>query len=250
MKGKPLFKDNVYFILDASQLANNVAQAARAMGNFGFSRLRLVNPMNLPSAERMARGGAGVVRSAEVFTDLQEALADLRWVVGTTGKDGIGQEELVRPEAAVAELVPLAQAGDKVGIVFGCEHHGLTNNQLRTLDRLAHVPTQPDCASINLAQSVTLFAWEAEKLNIGAPQPLKLGVPTHQKKQQLFVKLDRAFSVMEGLPAGRRAVLSDGLRMYFNRAPMTDKDLGFWLRSMNLLQKQLDELQASRKGKA
>jgi len=38
--------------------------------------------------------------------------------------------------------------------------------------------------------------------------------------------------------------------MYFNRAPMTDKDLGFWLRSMNLLQKQLDELQASRKGKA
>jgi tRNA/rRNA methyltransferase len=244
-----LFKDNVYFILDASQLANNIAQAGRAMGNFGFSKLRLVNPMNLPSAERMARGGAEVVRSAELFTGLQDALADLKWVVGTTGKDGIGNEELVRPEAAMAELQPLAQAGDKVGIVFGCEHHGLTNGQLRTLDRLAHVPTQPDCASINLAQSVTLFAWELEKINIGAAQPLKLGIPTHQKKQQLFVKLDKAFMTMEGLPQGRRAVLSDGLRMYFNRAPMTDKDLGFWLRSMNLLQKQLDELALARKGK-
>jgi tRNA/rRNA methyltransferase len=244
-----LFKDNVYFILDASQLANNVAQAGRAMGNFGFSRLRLVNPMNLPSAERMARGGAEVVRSAEVFTDLQEALADLNWVVGTTGKDGIGQEELVRPEDAMAELAGLAQAGQKVGIVFGCEHHGLTNSQLRTLDRLAHVPTQPDCASINLAQSVTLFAWELEKTNIGAPHPPGfLDPPTHQKKQQLFVKLDRAFKDMDGLPDGRKAVLSDGIRMYFNRAPMTDKDLGFWLRSMNLLQKQLTELVAMRKG--
>jgi tRNA/rRNA methyltransferase len=244
-----LFKDNVYFILDASQLANNVAQAGRAMGNFGFSRLRLVNPMNLPSAERMARGGAEVVRRAEVFTDLQEALADLHWVVGTTGKDGIGQEELVRPETAMAELAGLAQAGRKVGIVFGCEHHGLTNVQLRTLDRLAHVPTQPDCASINLAQSVTLFAWELDKVNLGPPTaPEFLDPPTHQKKQQLFVKLDRAFQDMDGLPAGRKAVLSDGIRMYFNRAPMSDKDLGFWLRSMNLLQKQLTELAAMRRG--
>lgn len=48
-------KANIVFVLDRSQLANNVAQAARAMANFGFSELRLVAPLNLPSAERMAR---------------------------------------------------------------------------------------------------------------------------------------------------------------------------------------------------
>lgn len=234
-------RENIYFILDGSQLASNVAQAGRAMGNFGFKNLRLVNPLNLPSAERMARGGAEVVKGAEIFTDLQTALADLHWVVGTTGKDGIGNEELVRPETAMAELAGLSAQG-KVGIVFGCEHHGLTNDQLRTMDRLAHVPTEPECASINLAQSVTLFAWELDKLVLGPPQPLPLGIPTHQKKQQLFVKINRIFHSLEGLPEGRKNVLADGIRMYFNRTPMTNKDLGFWLRALNLLQKTADKV--------
>ena len=234
-------KSNVYFILDGSQLASNVAQASRAIANFGFAKIRLVNPLNLPSAERMARGGAEVVRAAEIFTDLDAALADLKWVVGTTGKDGIGNEELVRPETAVAELAGLSSK-DKVGIVFGCEHHGLTNVQLRSMDRLAHVPTQPDCASINLAQSVTLFAWELDKVNIGAPIPLDLGLPTHEKKQQLFVKLDRLMSTVGVLDSGRKRTLSDGIRMYFNRGNLTNKDLGFLLRAFNLFQKHLEEV--------
>lgn len=234
-------RDNIYFVLDGSQLASNVAQAGRAMGNFGFSHLRLVNPLNLPSAERMARGGAGVVRGAEIHSTLADALKDLHWVVGTTGKDGLGNEDMVRPETAMAELAGLSDQG-KVGIVFGCEHHGLTHMQLKTLDRLAHVPTRPECSSINLAQSVTLFAWELDKVNIGPPQPLPLGIPTHQKKQQLFVKLNNIFKAMDGLPEGRKTVLSDGIRMYFNRTPMTNKDLGFWLRALNLLQKTADKV--------
>ena len=229
----------MYFILDGAQLASNVAQAARALGNFGFKNLRLVNPLNLPSAERMARGGSGVVRGAELFTDLDSAVADLDWVVGTTGKDGIGQEELERPETAMAELAGLSGQG-KVGLVFGCERHGLTNLQLKTLDRLAHVPTQPDCASINLAQSVAVFAWELEKLSIGQAETLDLGLPTHQKKAQLFVKVNRIFDLLGGLPKGRKSVLADGIRQYFNRKPMTNKDLGFWLRSLNLLTKTID----------
>lgn len=229
-------RENIHFILDGSQLASNVAQAARALGNFGFRHLRLVNPLNLPSAERMARGGAEVVKAAEIHTSLDAALADLHWVVGTTGKDGIGNEELVRPETAMAELAGLSEQG-RVGVVFGCEHHGLTHAQLRRMDRLAHVPTRPECASINLAQSVTLFAWELDKIALGPPLPLPLGVPTHQKKRQLFLKLDAILKDLQGLPEGRKAVLADGLRQYFNRQPMTNKDLGFWLRALNLLQK-------------
>jgi tRNA/rRNA methyltransferase len=236
-------KANIYFILDGSQLASNVAQAGRAMGNFGFHNLRLVNPLNLPSAERMARGGAEVVRTAGIYTDLQEALADLQWVIGTTGKDGIGNEELVRPETAMAELATLSLQG-KVGIVFGCEHHGLTNAQLRSMDRLAHVPTQPDCASINLAQSVTLFAWELEKAHVGSPQPLALGLPSHEKKQQLFIKLDRLMSTVGVLDSGRKRTLSDGIRMFFNRQNLNGKDLGFLLRTFNLFQKHLDDVNA------
>jgi tRNA C32,U32 (ribose-2'-O)-methylase TrmJ len=97
-----------------------------------------------------------------------------------------------------------------------------------------------DCASINLAQSVALFAWELEKVHVGPPEDLHGRLPTHQKKFQLFVKVNRIFNLLGGLPEGRKSVLADGIRQYFNRKPMTDKDLGFWLRSLNLLQKTLD----------
>ena len=232
-------KANVYFIMDGAQLASNIAQTARALGNFGFTRLRLVNPLNLPSAERMARGGAEVVRSAEIFTSFDEAMADLVWVVGTTGKDGIGKAELVRPEDGMCELAGLSDQG-KVGVVFGCEHHGLTHGQLRKLDRLAHIPTQPDCASVNLAQSVAVFAWELEKANIGLPHVTDYGLPTHQKRLQLFVKMQRLLMSVGILPQGRKHILAEGLKNFFNRQPLNNKDLGFLLRAFNLFQKHLD----------
>ncbi len=231
-------KDNIIFILDASQMANNVAQAARAMANFGFHRLRLVNPLNLPSAERMARGGAEVVRNASVYAGLDEALADLSWVMGTTGKEDIGNEELVRPEEGAAELAGISHHS-KVGIVFGCENHGLTNSQLKTMDRLAHIPTQEDCASVNLAQSVALFSWELDKLRLGPPRPLDFGLPSQGKRQQLFGKLDSILSLINVRPEGRRLALADGLRQFINRNAHNNKDVSMLLRAMNLLQKDL-----------
>ncbi len=218
-------------------MANNVAQAARAMANFGFRNLRLVNPLNLPSAERMARGGADVVREARQFESLDLALEGLRWVLGTTGKQVVGsREELVRPETALAELAGLSDAGP-VGIVFGCENHGLTTEQLKKMDRLAHIPTDDACASVNLAQSVAIFSWELERSAIGAPLPPELGLPSHAKRQQLFLKVDQLFAEAGVLPEGRKQVLVDGVRQFFNRQPLNDKDVSLMLRALNLLQK-------------
>lgn len=233
-------QENIVFILDGSQMANNVAQAARAMANFGFSHLRLINPLNLPSAERMARGGAEVVKSAEIFDELPKALADLTWVLGTTGKEDIGNEELTRPELAVAELAEISKQG-KVGIVFGCENHGLTNAQLKTMDRLAHIPTREDCLSVNLAQSVAILSWELEKARLGSAAGIELGIPHQEKRQQLFKKVDRLLMAAEVLPLGRKQVLVDGVRQFFNRQPLNNKDVSLLLRALNLLQKQVDE---------
>lgn len=232
-------KANIVFVLDRSQMANNVAQAARAMANFGFKELRLVAPLNIPSAERMARGGIGVVQNARHFETLEEALADLSWVVGTTGKDGAGDEEMVRPEEALAELAGLS-SHEKVGLVFGCENHGLTNPQLKSMDRLIHIPTDEECTSVNLAQSVAILSWELEKIKIGPSKPLEFGLPTHQKRQQLFKKLDALLTAADILPEGRKQVLVDGVRQFFNRQALNNKDISILLRAMNLLQKKLD----------
>jgi TrmH family RNA methyltransferase len=233
-----MIKENVIFILDGSQMAANVAAAARAMANFGFTRLRLVNPLNLPSAERMARGGAPVVRSAELYTSLEDALKDLTWVAATTGRGAVEEEDLQRPEETTAELAGLSQAG-KVGLLFGCEHHGLTNEQIKLCDRITHVPTDAECPSINLAQSVALFAWEMEKVRLGPVKPIEHGMPTHQKRRQLYQKLDEMLTVVKILPEGRKKVLGAGVRRFFARQPLNNKDLSFLLRAFNLFNKHL-----------
>ncbi len=81
----------------------------------------------------------------------------------------------------------------------------------------------------------------------GPARPLDLGLPSHEKKKQLFIKLDRLMSTVGVLDSGRKRTLADGVRMFFNRNPLNNKDLGFLLRTFNLFQKHLEEIKAERK---
>ncbi|HSC61233.1 MAG TPA: TrmH family RNA methyltransferase, partial [Rhizomicrobium sp.] len=84
-------------ILSHPQLGENIGAAARAMANFGFSDLRLVNPRTgwREKATAMAAGAAAVIEQVRVFDDLREALGDLHRVYATTARErGITKEVL------------------------------------------------------------------------------------------------------------------------------------------------------------
>lgn len=77
--------NNIYFILDHPKTGENIGLAARTLANFGFKHLRLVRPKGLDKAPRVARGGETVLKKAAAFSTLEEALADLNLVIGTSG---------------------------------------------------------------------------------------------------------------------------------------------------------------------
>jgi len=139
----------------------NLGAAARAMANFGFSRLRVVNPYEVAFREaRSAVGAAPLLRQAEEHRTLNEAVADCRLVVGTTS---VGHRELqhsLRRLEYGARLIRKSLAAGPVALLFGSEKFGLSNEDLGHCHWLMRIPTVSQNLSMNLGQAVALCLYE------------------------------------------------------------------------------------------
>ncbi len=139
----------------------NLGAAARAMANFGFSRLRVVNPYEVAFREaRSAVGAAPLLRAAEEYATLAEAVADSRLIVGTTS---VGHRELqhsVRRLEYGARLIRKGLAQGRVALLFGSEKFGLSNEDLSHCQWLMRIPTVSQNLSMNLGQAVALCLYE------------------------------------------------------------------------------------------
>ena len=139
----------------------NLGAAARAMANFGFSQLRVVNPYEVAFREaRSAVGAAPLLRSAEECPTVTEAVADCRLVVGTTS---VGHRELqhsIRRLELGGRLIQRALARGPVALLFGSEKYGLSNEDLSHCQWLMRIPTVSENLSMNLGQAVSLCLYE------------------------------------------------------------------------------------------
>ena len=109
-------------ILVEPQLGENIGAAARAMANFGFSQLRLVNPrQGWPNekARMMATGADRILDGAVLYPSLEAAVADCTFVLATTARAHDQAKPVVAPAEAVALLAPRVEAGETVAILFG-----------------------------------------------------------------------------------------------------------------------------------
>ena len=154
-------RSNIHVVLCQPRNPLNIGAAARAVSNFGCGEMRLVDPFDLAFREAVsAVGGAQVLRDAKVFSNVAQAVADCRLVVGTTA---VGNRELqhhlMRMEAAGPELQAAASKAP-LAILFGSEKFGLTNDEMSHCHWLAHIPTSPETPSMNLGQAVAICLYE------------------------------------------------------------------------------------------
>ena len=139
----------------------NIGAAARAMKTMGFADLALVAPRYFPDpdATAMAAGAADVLAGARVHDTLEAALADCTLAVGFSARG----RELSHAPAALRDAAPALLAADRegrVGLVFGNETSGLSNEELLRCQRLVHIPANPGYASLNLAAAVQVACYE------------------------------------------------------------------------------------------
>ncbi len=195
--------DRIRFVLVRTSHPGNIGAAARAIRTMGFTRLCLVAPQRFPHAEAsaLAAGAEDVLGKAVLSASVVEALADCTLALGCTARPrGVPLPELSPREAAERALA--ACAGGPVAIVFGNERTGLTNDELMSCHAAVHIPSDPACPSLNLAQAVQVLAYE-----------LRLAVLAHQPPAQ-------------ATPAEPRATVEQ-LEHFFGHLAQTLEDIDF-----------------------
>jgi len=151
------------FILVRPQLIENVGAVARSMLNFGFSNLRIVNPREeFPNekAVALASGAGRVLDQAQIFNSVVDACKDLNQVWATSARTRYKFNEVVSPETGAKIIFDACQKGQRIGILFGGERAGLSNEELFISKKIIKVGTNPEFSSLNLAQSVLLLAYQ------------------------------------------------------------------------------------------
>ena len=139
----------------------NIGASARAMANFGFSRLRVVQPYDVAFREaRSAVGAAPLLQAAEDCGSVAEAVADCRLVVGTTSAGGRELQHPLRRLEYGARLIGRVLMQAPVALLFGSEKFGLSNEDLSYCHWLMRIPTTDPGLSMNLGQAVALCLWE------------------------------------------------------------------------------------------
>ena len=220
-------------VLVEPQLPENIGAAARAMANFGLSRLRLVAPRPSwpnPKAQMMAAGADRVLDGAMLYDSLHAAIADCSFVFAATARAHDQAKPVVGAAEAAALTAPRIAAGEAVAVVFGRERNGLENDEVALADRILTLPVNPAFASLNLAQAVLVVAYEWFKLASGGKLPFAMPEKsaTAPKEQLLafFASLERELEKVEFFrPPDKRETMQINLRNIVTRMAPTQQDI-------------------------
>jgi TrmH family RNA methyltransferase len=224
--------DDLIVVLVRPRNPLNIGAAARAMSNFGAFHLRLVNPYAVAFREARSAVGAGeLLKNAEEFATLAEAVADCRLVVGTTAARNRALQHPLRQlnQSTGKEIRKCLRTG-RVALLFGSEKFGLTNEDFSHCHWLLCIPTNENHISMNLAQAVAVCLYELAR-NVERKPQAKLSPPkktsqraTAEDNEQITSVLREALYKSGYVKPGTDAVMEKKARQLVRRLNLQEMD--------------------------
>lgn len=214
---------------------NNIGAVARAMHDFGFPTLRIVNEYAMPlEGARSAIDASAILHSATTYATVADAVADCTRVIGTTA---VGERDLNHPllalRSAAPEIISTVSDQASVAILFGSEKTGLSNDELSHCNLLLTIPmfqhTDSRHPSMNLGQAVAVCLYELVRER---PLPRPSGTPedaSNAEQERLTMLLSELLEVSEYTrhhPANSTLV---DLRRLVLRLRVTRPDIPVWM---------------------
>lgn len=229
-------------LLVRPQMGENIGAVARAMSNFGLSQLRLVAPRDgwpNPKALEMAAGAESIIQSAQVFPDFKAATADIQIAYATTARRRDMEKRVVSAHEAMQEIKaicrssgdPVIGSSPKVALVFGPERSGLENEEVIWCDTLITIPTAPENASLNIAQSVVILGYEwwtqaGSDASPHAQSQTTSPIAPRAEWQGLFEHLEKYLDAAEYFRvAHKKPIMWQNLQNMLLRAKLTSQEV-------------------------
>lgn len=220
---------NFKVVLVETSHPGNIGAVARAMKNMGMDQLRLVTPKFFPHADATARasGADDVLRTAQVYASLPEAIVDCQIVLGASARDRTISWPSVTARECAEKWVA---APENIALVFGRENSGLKNHELDLCHYLLRIPCNPVYSSLNLAAAVQVVCYElfvasGQELvsNIGdrGEEPLA----TAEQMEAFYAHLYQTMADIGFLHPERSKSIMRRLRRIFNRTQLDTKEL-------------------------
>jgi tRNA/rRNA methyltransferase len=219
---------NIRIVLVRPRGAANVGAVARAMKNMGLRDLVLVQPALGHSfwTRAMAVHADDVLQRVRRVDSLAAAVADCGLVVGTTCRDGLYRAGAEPPRSAAPRIVAAA-ASNVVGVVFGPEDHGLSNEDLKACHQLIAIPTDPAYPSLNLAQAVMVCCYElflaAQRDGVTAPVAAPLA--SARRVDFMLQRLQAAFLSVGFLHPDNPDHIMFAFRRMLGRVQLEERDV-------------------------
>ena len=219
---------NISFILHKPQLSENIGACARAMKNFNFSKLIVINPKpTFPNDKIVATsvGANEIIKKSKVYESLEPAMKNIDILISTTSRfrnkniKHINLDELNK-----------INFNKKIAFLFGSEASGLSNEEISYANYTMQIPSNPKFKSLNLSHSVIIVAQvvssliKLQKFDFSMSNKIK---PANKNDILSMVNLcikhleDRNFFK----PAEKKPIMLENLRSIFSRLELSEKEI-------------------------
>ena len=150
---------NTYFILSRPQLGENIGSTARALKNFNIPNLSIVNPRCAwPNQKAIdtSVGAKNILKTTKVYSSLENSIGNLDIIFASTAR----VRKINKKVISITDFTKKIKKNKKIGILFGPEASGLSNDELSYADYLVTIPTNKNFSSLNLSHSAILFCYQ------------------------------------------------------------------------------------------
>tara|TARA_Y100001935_G_scaffold214035_1_gene185009 strand:+ start:82 stop:795 length:714 start_codon:yes stop_codon:yes gene_type:complete len=220
-------KNNISFILHKPQLSENIGACARAIKNFNFNKLLLVDPRPIfPNDKILATsvGAKDIIKESKVFNDIEKALNNIDIVIATSAR--FRNKNIKHISLDDLKKINFKK---KVGFLFGSEASGLSNNEISYANYTLQIPTSPKFKSLNLSHSLIIIAQIVSSIIKIKTKPFQKSKKVKSaSKKEIQSMINLCLSNLEDIdffkPKEKKPIMLQNLRNIFYKMELSDKE--------------------------